>query len=42
MLSDNQKRDIYDKYGDEGLKQHMASGGRGGGMGMNFNDLFRE
>ncbi|KAJ9187857.1 hypothetical protein P3X46_003272 [Hevea brasiliensis] len=42
VLSDNQKRDIYDKYGEEGLKQHMASGGRGGGMGMNFNDLFRD
>lgn len=42
VLSDSQKRDIYDKYGEEGLKQHMASGGRGGGMGMNINDIFRE
>ncbi|KDP28236.1 hypothetical protein JCGZ_14007 [Jatropha curcas] len=42
VLSDGEKRNIYDKYGEEGLKQHMASGGRGGGMGMNINDLFRD
>lgn len=42
VLSDNEKRNIYDKYGEEGIKQHMASGGRGGGMGMNINDLFRD
>ncbi|KAF2304760.1 hypothetical protein GH714_037851 [Hevea brasiliensis] len=35
------KRDIYNKYGEEGLKQHMASGGRGGGMGMDISDIFK-
>lgn len=44
MLSDSEKRSIYDRYGEEGLKQHAASGGRGGGggMGMNINDIFAE
>ncbi|PON72420.1 Terminal organelle assembly protein [Trema orientale] len=42
VLSDSEKRNIYDRYGEEGLKQHAASGGgRGGGMGgMNINDIF--
>ncbi|KAJ0112975.1 hypothetical protein Patl1_00909 [Pistacia atlantica] len=40
VLSDNEKRNIYDKYGEEGLKQHAASGGRGGGMGVNIQDIF--
>ncbi|KAF7804904.1 DnaJ protein ERDJ3B [Senna tora] len=41
VLSDSEKRSIYDRYGEEGLKQHAASGGRGGGgMGMNFQDIF--
>lgn len=38
VLSDNEKRNIYDKYGEEGLKQHAAGGGRGGGM--NMQDIF--
>ncbi|KAJ7973039.1 DnaJ protein like [Quillaja saponaria] len=42
VLSDGDKRSIYDRYGEEGLKQHAASGGRGGGMGMNINDLFSD
>ncbi|KAG5231690.1 DNAJ heat shock family protein [Salix suchowensis] len=41
-LSDSEKRSIYDRYGEEGLKQHMASGGRGGGGGMNFQDIFSQ
>ncbi|KAI9098923.1 hypothetical protein K1719_024690 [Acacia pycnantha] len=41
VLSDSEKRSIYDRYGEEGLKQHAASGGRGGGgMGMHFQDIF--
>ncbi|KAL5791915.1 hypothetical protein ACOSP7_000509 [Xanthoceras sorbifolium] len=40
VLSDSEKRNIYDKYGEEGLKQHAASGGRGGGMGVNIQDIF--
>ncbi|PIA61149.1 hypothetical protein AQUCO_00300580v1 [Aquilegia coerulea] len=40
VLSDQEKRSIYDRYGEEGLKQHAASGGRGGGGGMNIQDLF--
>ncbi|GMH20899.1 hypothetical protein Nepgr_022741 [Nepenthes gracilis] len=39
VLSDSEKRNIYDKYGEEGLKQFAANGGRGGG-GMNFQDIF--
>ncbi|WCJ22295.1 DNAJ heat shock family protein [Euphorbia peplus] len=42
VLSDSEKRGIYDRYGEEGIKQHMASGGRGGGGGMNIQDLFRD
>ncbi|XP_073066203.1 dnaJ protein ERDJ3B-like [Primulina eburnea] len=38
VLSDGEKRDIYDKYGEDGLKQHAAGGGRGGGM--NIQDIF--
>ncbi|XP_059625603.1 dnaJ protein ERDJ3B [Cornus florida] len=38
VLSDSEKRSIYDRYGEEGLKQHAASGGRGGGM--NIQDIF--
>ncbi|KAM5576051.1 dnaJ protein ERDJ3B [Rosa sericea] len=43
VLSDSEKRGIYDRYGEDGLKQHAASGGRGGGgMGMNINDIFAD
>ncbi|KAK7344393.1 hypothetical protein VNO77_13937 [Canavalia gladiata] len=38
VLSDSEKRSIYDRYGEEGLKQHAARGG--GGMGMDFHDIF--
>lgn len=37
VLSDQEKRGIYDRYGEEGLKQ---SGGRGQGGGMNMQDIF--
>ncbi|GFZ13785.1 DNAJ heat shock family protein [Actinidia rufa] len=37
-ISNGEKRGIYDRYGEEGLKQHAASGGRGGGM--NIQDIF--
>lgn len=40
VLSDGEKRGIYDRYGEEGLKQHAASGGRGGGGGVNIQDIF--
>uniref|UniRef100_A0A0C9RIX4 DnaJ protein ERDJ3B n=1 Tax=Wollemia nobilis TaxID=56998 RepID=A0A0C9RIX4_9CONI len=39
VLTDREKREIYDRYGEEGLKQH-ASGGGGRGGGMNFQDIF--
>ncbi|XP_031099382.1 dnaJ protein ERDJ3B [Ipomoea triloba] len=39
VLSDSEKRNIYDRYGEEGLKQHTASGG-GRGAGMNIQDIF--
>ena len=32
MLSDSKKREIYDAYGEDGLKSGMPPGG-GGGMG---------
>ncbi|KAG8067237.1 hypothetical protein GUJ93_ZPchr0005g14271 [Zizania palustris] len=38
VLTDQEKRKIYDRYGEEGLKQHQ--GGRGGGGGMNIQDIF--
>ncbi|XP_010544978.1 PREDICTED: dnaJ protein ERDJ3B [Tarenaya hassleriana] len=41
VLSDSEKREIYNKYGEEGLKQFAANGGRGGGTGgINIEDIF--
>ncbi|EEE62392.1 dnaJ protein ERDJ3B precursor [Oryza sativa Japonica Group] len=40
ILTDQEKRKIYDRYGEEGLKQFQAQGGRGGGGGMNIQDIF--
>ena len=40
VLSDNEKRRIYDRYGEEGLKQHDQGGGGGGGGGP--ADLFSQ
>lgn len=40
MLSDSEKRIIYDRYSEEGLKQHAFSGGRGGGRMAN-QDIFK-
>lgn len=31
VLSDKEKRGIYDQYGEEGLREHQQGGGRGGG-----------
>ena len=41
VLSDAEKRQIYDKYGEEGVKQHAGqqAQGRGGGGGGNIFDL---
>ena len=38
MLSDKKKRDVYDKYGEEGLSGRM--GGGGGGGNNNFSYTF--
>nr|CAD1829749.1 unnamed protein product [Ananas comosus var. bracteatus] len=38
VLADQEKRKIYDRYGEEGLKQFAAGGGRG--PGMNIQDIF--
>lgn len=37
MLSDPEKRQIYDEYGEDALKD---GGGMGGGMGANPFDIF--
>ena len=39
VLSNSEKRGIYDRYGEEGLKQHSAGGGGGGGM--DIQDIFK-
>eukprot|EP00429_Kryptoperidinium_foliaceum_P001294 CAMPEP_0176017510 /NCGR_PEP_ID=MMETSP0120_2-20121206/8400_1 /TAXON_ID=160619 /ORGANISM="Kryptoperidinium foliaceum, Strain CCMP 1326" /LENGTH=369 /DNA_ID=CAMNT_0017350533 /DNA_START=137 /DNA_END=1243 /DNA_ORIENTATION=- len=42
VLSDDEKRQIYDRHGEEGLKQHEQRGGGGGGFGGGspFDDFF--
>ena len=39
ILSDKKKREIYDKYGEEGLNR---GGGGGGGGNANFHHNFRD
>ncbi|KAK9461033.1 uncharacterized protein V1516DRAFT_674830 [Lipomyces oligophaga] len=39
VLNDKEKRGIYDRYGEEGLKQGAGGGGPGGGAGFG-NDPF--
>jgi molecular chaperone DnaJ len=39
VLSDAQKRGIYDQYGHAGIEQNAGGGGGGGGAG-NFSDIF--
>ena len=36
VLTDTEKRQIYDQYGEEGLKQREGGGGGGGGGGNPF------
>lgn len=41
VLSDEEKKQIYDRHGEEGLKQHEQRGGGGGGGGFgDFEDMF--
>ncbi len=42
VLSDDQKRAIYDQYGHEGLQQQAGGGFNAGGFGDIFGDLFGE
>jgi len=41
VLSDEEKRSTYDRYGEDGLKQSEARGGGGGGGG-GFGDIFEQ
>ncbi|KAG0323962.1 DnaJ- protein scj1 [Podila humilis] len=41
VLSDKEKKSIYDRYGEEGLKQHQGQGGHGGGFHDPF-DIFAQ
>jgi len=40
VLSDKKKRDVYDKYGEEGLAGRSGGGGGSGGGTPNFNYTF--
>jgi DnaJ family protein C protein 16 len=45
VLSDTEKRKIYDKYGEEGVKEQTArenSGHQGGRYGGDFDDIFNQ
>lgn len=39
VLTNENKKEVYDKHGEEGLKQH-ESNNRGGGGGGGFDDIF--
>lgn len=39
VLTDDEKKEIYDRHGEEGLKQHEQRQGQGGGHG-GFDDIF--
>jgi len=41
ILSSDEKRRIYDRYGEDGLKQHDAQGGGGGGAADIFSQCAR-
>lgn len=39
ILTDEEKKQVYDRHGEEGLKQHEQQQGQGGGHG-GFDDIF--
>ncbi|GFR48537.1 hypothetical protein Agub_g10434 [Astrephomene gubernaculifera] len=40
VLKDPKKREIYDQYGEDAIKEGMGSGGGGGGMSDIFEQMF--
>lgn len=42
VLSDEEKKEIYDQYGEEGVKQHEGGRGGGGGGGFGAEDFFSQ
>jgi len=42
VLSDEEKKEIYDQYGEDGLKQHEQGGGGGGSGFGGFEDVFSQ
>jgi len=42
VISDEEKKEIYDQQGEEGLERHEQMGGQGGGGFGDMNDIFSQ